>query len=113
MPAHPATLLFSHLAVASLEDLLGEVLVDHCGLQAQAVGRVDVGGRVVSRGGRVHGGLVDREVVQLARLALVEEQRAVHLRREQHSRAEHSRAEHSRAEYSRARHSTAQHSRAE
>lgn len=68
-----------HLAVAGLEDLLGEVLVDHRGLQAEAVGGVDVVGRVVSRGRGVDGSLVDGQVVQLARLTLVEEQGAVDL----------------------------------
>lgn len=68
-----------HLAVSGLEDLLGEVLVDHRGLQAEAVGSVDVVGGVVSGGGGVDGGLIDGEIVQLARLALVEEQCAVDL----------------------------------
>lgn len=59
-----------------------EVLVDHGGFQAQAVGRVDVVVGVVSGSGRVHSRFVHGEVVQLARLSLVEEQCAVHLLRE-------------------------------
>ena len=59
-----------------LEDLLGEVLVDHGGLETQALGSVDALGIVLLLPGRLVGGLVDGEVIELRGVALVEEESA-------------------------------------
>eukprot|EP00978_Attheya_sp_CCMP212_P024628 scaffold77701_cov49-Attheya_sp.AAC.4 len=60
------------------QNLLREVLIDHGGLQTQALGRVDALRIVIGLDGRgrVVGRLVDREVVKLSRIALVEEEGA-------------------------------------
>ncbi len=63
-------------SLGGLEDLLGEVLVDHGSLEAETLGGVDALRVVLLLPRRLVGSLVDSEIVELRRIALVEEEGA-------------------------------------
>jgi len=63
-------------SLGGLEDLLGEVLVDHGSLEAETLGGINTLGVVLLLPRGLVGGLVDSEVVKLRGIALVEEEGA-------------------------------------
>lgn len=75
-----------YLALTGLQDLLREVLVDHCRFQAQLVRRVHVVLWILSGHGGVERRLVDGKVVELACISLVEKQGPVELEHARHNR---------------------------